>query len=59
MKPIEPSVRKLISALESVQDWSGTEVGDAIAEVESVLERHCDRIGVFLGGWLCRQVKLK
>jgi len=31
------SVRRLLCAIDGVQDWKGTEVGDAIEEVEAVL----------------------
>lgn len=35
---LEPHVVDLIKAIESVQDWSGTHVGEKIKAVESILQ---------------------
>lgn len=34
---LEPLVRDLINAVESIQDWGGTQVGNKILELESVI----------------------
>jgi hypothetical protein len=39
IKPIIQSVRRLLDAIESIQDWHGTEIGNAINEVEQQLFR--------------------
>jgi hypothetical protein len=35
---LKSAIEKLIEAIDGVQDWSGTYVGDCIKEVESILD---------------------